>query len=73
MPEDLHVSRYHVLAGRIRGQQHDLPDGPLPVLMDDPILHTPLTPYCHDPSCPCQEARRHVAPLNGNRRFQLMR
>ncbi len=29
--------------------------GPIPILMEDAIMHTTEHPYCNDPDCPCHE------------------
>ncbi len=26
---------------------------PITIICEDPIIHTDLTPYCDDPTCPC--------------------
>jgi hypothetical protein len=36
-----------------KGLEFELPAGPLPVVMLDPIVHTPAFPCCHDPECIC--------------------
>lgn len=28
---------------------------PIPIMVEDAILHTDEHPFCHDPSCPCHD------------------
>lgn len=39
----------------------DAPSSPIVILMEDDLLHTPLTPFCSDPTCPCHESPDLVA------------
>ncbi len=36
---------------------------PYIVLMEDPILHTDLHPFCADPHCPCHDDAQETAKL----------
>lgn len=40
------------------GLTFDLPSGPLTVILEDEIMHTPAFPVCDDPECICYTLER---------------
>jgi hypothetical protein len=41
-----------------KGLEYSLPAGPLPVIMEDDIVHTMAFPCCNDPDCCCYQHER---------------
>ena len=39
-------------------------DRPIPILMEDDLVHTDHDPFCSDPTCPCHEDGSLIAEVS---------